>query len=70
MFAQVFTYFKPEELYDVSLGVFRCSKDFIKLMRKNRPCSAQLQYPYENEKAVYHYGAKRSEEIILTKNEG
>lgn len=69
MFAQVFTYFKPEELYDVSIGVFRCSKDFIKLMRKNRPTSALLQYPYENEKGVYHYGAEHSKELLLTINE-
>lgn len=66
MLAQVFTYFKPEELYDVSIGVFRCSKDFIKLMRKNRPASALLQYPYENEQGVYHYGTARSEELVQT----
>lgn len=66
MLTQVFTYFKPEELYDVSLGVFRCSKDFIKLMRKNRPASALLQYPYENENGVYHYGTARSEELLQT----
>lgn len=69
MLAQVFTYFKAEELYDVSIGVFRCSKDFIKLMRKNRPASALLQYPYENENGVYHYGTARSEELLLTMKE-
>ena len=66
MLEQVFIYFKPEELYDVSIGVFRCSKDFIKLMRKNRPASALLQYPYENEQGVYHYGTQRSEELLQT----
>ena len=66
LFEQVFTEFSPEELYDISIGVFRCSKDFIKLMRKKRPASALLQYPYENENGVYHYGIERSNEMLQT----
>ena len=35
-------------------------------MRKKRPASALLQYPYENENGVYHYGTERSNEMLQT----
>ena len=44
-----------EKVVDVSVGSFRVSQDYLKVMRKNEPYSAVVQFPYENEKGVYHY---------------
>lgn len=41
---------------DVSVGSFRVSQDYLKKMRKNAPDSAVVQFPYENDRGVYHYG--------------
>ena len=43
-------------LFDVSVGSFRVSQDYLKKMRKNAPDSAVVQFPYENDRGVYHYG--------------
>ncbi|WP_066715481.1 SPL family radical SAM protein [Clostridium sp. Marseille-P299] len=53
-----------EQLYDVSVGVFRVSIDYLKRMRKQRPHSAVIQYPYELTSGVSHYGHKRSNQMI------
>lgn len=50
-------------LYDVSIGVFRISTEYLKIMRKKRPDSAIVQYPYITEQGVSHYGTL-SEEMI------
>ena len=48
---------------DVSLGSFRLSDSYLKLMRRNMPDSAVVQYPYVNQNGVYHYGAELTEEM-------
>lgn len=40
---------------DVSVGTFRVSQDYLKKMRKNRPDSAVVQFPYQNDNGIYHY---------------
>ena len=50
-------------LYDVSIGVFRISTEYLKNMRRKRPDSAIVQYPYITEQGVSHYGAL-SEELV------
>lgn len=51
------------DLYDVSIGVFRISAEYLKNMRKKRPDSAIVQFPYITENGVSHYGTL-SEEMI------
>lgn len=61
--AQVHDALADIPIQDASIGVFRISDSYLKQMRKNRPDSALLQYPFTNEAHVCHYGA-RSEEMI------
>ena len=61
---KVFTTIPYEQLHDVSVGVFRVSVDYLKRMRKQRPLSAVIQYPYEQTSGVSHYGHERSNRMI------
>lgn len=55
MLNDVFSTIDAGKLTDVSVGSFRISQDYLKKMRKNQPCSAVVQFPYQNDKGVYHY---------------
>lgn len=44
-----------EQLYDVSIGSFRISQDYLKKLRKEMKNSAVVQYPFENRTGVYQY---------------
>lgn len=44
-----------DKLWDVSVGSFRVSQDYLKKMRRNMPHSAVVQFPYQNTDGVYHY---------------
>ena len=46
-----------EDLRDVSIGVFRISTEYLKAMRKRRPDSPLVQFPYTTENGVSHYGS-------------
>jgi len=59
----IFSKVSADLLYDVSVGVFRISTDYLKNMRKKRPDSAIVQYPYITENGVSHYGTL-SEEMV------
>ena len=59
----VFSSISASDLYDVSIGVFRISTEYLKNMRKKRPDSAIVQYPYITENGVSHYGTL-SEEMV------
>ena len=61
---KVFSTIPYEKLYDISVGVFRVSIDYLKRMRKQRPLSAVIQYPYEQSSGVSHYGHERSNQMI------
>lgn len=63
----VFHTIHSEEGKEVSLGVFRISKDYLKNMRRQRKGSILTLYPYETEKGVYHYGSLSSEMITYVK---
>ncbi len=54
MFDTVFAALPMDRIRDVSIGLFRISKDYLKQMRKHRPC-AVTYYPYELTDGVYHY---------------
>lgn len=64
-FETLFQEIDPATIRDISLGVFRVSKDYLKRMRKQRPQSAVLQYPYEPENGVAHYGSELSKEMMM-----
>lgn len=49
---------------DISLGVFRISADYMNAMRKRRPDSAIIQYPYENHHGVFQIPMEQSKEMI------
>lgn len=51
------------EILDASVGTFRISDSYLKQMRSARPNSALLQFPYENDNHICHYG-RRSEEMM------
>lgn len=59
----IFSKISKDDLYDVSIGVFRISTEYLKIMRKKRPDSAIVQYPYITEQGVSHYG-NLSEEMV------
>lgn len=52
---------------DASIGVFRISDGYLKQMRKNRPDSALLQYPFLNDNHVCSYGARGKEMVSFVK---
>lgn len=64
MVETTFSEIPANKLFDVSIGVFRISRDYLKRMRKNRPDSAITQYPYEYDNGVYHYGRKLSDSMV------
>lgn len=66
MLDTVCSYVKMDDIYDVSIGVFRVSSGYLKTMKRQRPDSVIIQYPYENDHGVSHYGTIRSNELITT----
>ena len=64
----IFSKVNADQLYDVSIGVFRISTDYLKNMRKNRPDSAIVQYPYITENGVSHYGTFSEEMVHYLQN--
>ena len=45
------------QLADVSLGTFRISKEYLVRIRRNRPDSPLVQYPFRTESGVCSYGS-------------
>ncbi len=64
MIKTVFHRLPADKIKDVSLGVFRVSQEYLKQMRKQRTDSVIIQYPYENDRGVCHYGKKLTREMI------
>lgn len=63
LFRETFASLPPQGITDASLGVFRIGRDYLKTMRKNRPCSISC-YPYELSGGVYHYGTEKTAELL------
>lgn len=61
---QVFAALPPQAVHDVSIGTFRAPKDYLKTMRKQRPDSALLHYPFVNENGVMGYPKALEQEMI------
>lgn len=51
----VFSQIDGSKLWDVSIGSFRISQDYLKKMRKDMPCSAVVNFPYDNVNGYYQY---------------
>ena len=63
LISTIFSEIPASSLFDVSIGVFRISTEYLKNMRKKRPDCAIVQYPYITEQGVSHYGTL-SEEMV------
>ncbi len=61
---QVFA--RPFDLLDASIGVFRVSAEYLKQMRRQRPDSPLLWFPFAVENGAYHYGHELSEKMTET----
>ncbi|KAJ51761.1 spore photoproduct lyase [Clostridium tetanomorphum] len=60
-----FTELSVEKIYDVSIGVFRVSKDYLKRMRKQRLDSVILNYPFETVNGLCSYSNNLSENMVV-----
>lgn len=61
---QVFEVLTSEEITDISLGVFRLSKDYLKQLKKAKPACALSHYPYETTDGVCHYRSERCTTLL------
>lgn len=59
----VFEVISPSEIEDVSIGVFRISKEYMKNMKKVNPRSEILTYPFESKHGVCTYSREHCMEI-------
>lgn len=66
---EVFSVLHPEEITDISLGVFRLSKDYIKQLKKAKPGCTFSHYPYTLTDGVCHYDADRCNQLLTTVKE-
>ncbi len=62
MFDTVFDTLPMDRIHDVSVGLFRISREYLKEMRRHRPCAVTC-YPYELTDGVYHYPAETGEPL-------
>lgn len=62
MFDTVFDTLPMDRVHDVSVGLFRISREYLKEMRRHRPCAVTC-YPYELTDGVYHYPAETGEPL-------
>lgn len=63
MLEDVFSRIDMEKIEDVSVGTFRVSQDYLKKMRRQQPYSAVVQFPFVNDKGVYHYPRELADEM-------
>ncbi len=61
---EVFRVLCSEDITDISLGVFRLSKDYLKQLKKAKPGCAVSHYPYELTDGVCHYDTGRCESLL------
>jgi spore photoproduct lyase len=59
----VFKRLSPDSIRDVSVGSFRLSEEYLKVMRRNMPSSAVVQYPFVADHGYYQYPPARMEEM-------
>ena len=59
-----FSVLPKDKILDVSIGVFRVSSDYLKIMRKQRFDSVILNYPFTTENKMCTYDKNLSENMI------
>lgn len=64
MMEQVFAAVPPEAVRDVSIGVFRMARGYLKNLQHQRPESELSFYPYACENGVCTYPPARREELL------
>lgn len=64
----IFDKIETNKLLDISLGTFRINKDFLKKMKKLRPDSKILHYPFQLENEACYPKNKRDEILFFLKN--
>ena len=64
MIEYLFNKIKKEKVIDVSIGVFRISKEYLKKMRNQNQNSEILYYPFECVDGVYTYSNKTKSYMI------
>lgn len=62
--AQTFSAVPADAVHDVSIGVFRMPRDYLKKIRRRRPDAALLHYPYENKNGVLSYPDQVAEQLV------
>lgn len=63
MLEDVFSQIDMDGIEDVSVGTFRVSQDYLKKMRRQQPCSMAVQFPFINDRGVYHYPKELTKEM-------
>lgn len=61
----VFDKLDAGRIFDVSVGSFRISQDYIKKMRKEMPTSAVVNFPFENVGGYYEYPKRIKNEMEM-----
>ncbi|MCI7062446.1 MAG: radical SAM protein [Lachnospiraceae bacterium] len=51
------------KIWDISVGSFRISQDYIKKLRRSQRDSSVVQFPFVNDNGVYHYPDKLMNEM-------
>lgn len=59
----VFRTVSAADIYDVSIGVFRVSKEYLKIMNKLRADSKVLSYPFSAEDGICSYNKKHIDDM-------
>ncbi len=65
LFAKVFSSISPEDIEDISVGVFRISNHFLRHMRNVWGDTEITAFPYITEKGACHYG-EMTHEMVQT----
>lgn len=63
MLEHVFDVLDMEKIVDVSVGTFRVSGDYLRNMRRQKPDSAVVRFPFQNENGYYHYPKELMDEM-------
>lgn len=64
MINYLFKSINREKVQDLSIGVFRVSKEYLKIMRKQNPKSTILSYPFEKDDYGMTYPKELKEELL------
>lgn len=64
MVDEIFLYINKDKILDVSIGVFRISKEYLKKMRKQNENSKVLYYPFECKNGVYSYSNAKTDYVV------